>query len=102
MIYTHILFDLDGTLTDPKIGITKSVQYALAKYGIEEKAENLTAFIGPPLNINLQKYYGFSEEESMEVVSYFREYYSAKGMYESTVYKGIPGLLEKLKAGNNK
>ena len=48
-MFKVILFDLDGTLTDPKIGITKSVQYALKHYGIHEELDNLTRFIGPPL-----------------------------------------------------
>ena len=52
-MFDYILFDLDGTLTDPKEGITKSVQYALADFGIEEKnLDKLEVFIGPPLTKN--------------------------------------------------
>ena len=49
-MYNYILFDLDGTLTDPKEGITNSVAYALMSYGIKENPDKLTPFIGPPLH----------------------------------------------------
>ena len=64
ILMKYILFDLDGTLTDPKEGITKSVQYALKKFGIEEECDNLTKFIGPPLDISFKEFYGFDSEES--------------------------------------
>jgi phosphoglycolate phosphatase len=99
-MYKTIFFDLDGTLIDPKVGILTAVQYALAKYNIKEEFETLLPFIGPPLNKSFQKYYGFSEEKSMEAVGYYREYFLPKGMYESTLYKGIPELLTKLKTTN--
>ncbi len=93
-----ILFDLDGTLTDPMIGITKSVQYALKKYGIiEEDLWNLTKFIGPPLSHSFQKYYGFSEEEARQAVIYYREYFAPIGKFENVVYDGIPEMLALLK-----
>ena len=93
-----LLFDLDGTLTDPMIGITKSVQYALKKYGIiEEDLWNLTKFIGPPLAQSFKKYYGFSEEESHQAVEYYREYFAPTGKFENVVYAGIPTMLEALK-----
>lgn len=58
----YILFDLDGTLTDPMTGITRSVQHALKAYGIEEPdLEKLCPFIGPPLKDSFMKYYGFSQ-----------------------------------------
>ncbi|MBE5955849.1 MAG: HAD family hydrolase [Lachnospiraceae bacterium] len=92
------LFDLDGTLTDPMIGITKSVQYALKNYGIiEEDLWNLTKFIGPPLAQSFQKYYGFSEEESHQAVEYYREYFAPTGKFENVVYDGIPTMLGALK-----
>ena len=50
MAFDHILFDLDGTLTDSYEGIAKSVQYSLEYYGIKEDNEdNLKRFVGPPL-----------------------------------------------------
>jgi phosphoglycolate phosphatase len=102
MTYKVILFDLDGTLIDPKIGITSAVQYALARFGINEDREILTPFIGPPLNKSFVKFYNFSEKKAMEAVEYYREYYLPKGMQESEVYKGIPELLTKLKEKKRK
>ena len=59
MQYRYIFFDLDGTLTDPGIGITNSVMYALDKFGIHENRENLYRFIGPPLVDSFMEFYGF-------------------------------------------
>lgn len=93
-----ILFDLDGTLTDPMVGITSSVQYALKKYGIiEDNLWNLTKFIGPPLADSFMRFYGFSEEQAKQAVLYYREYFAPKGKYENEVYEGIPELLASLK-----
>ena len=75
-MYNTILFDLDGTLTDPGVGITNSVAYALSKWGIEvSDRTTLYPFIGPPLLYSFQTYYGFSEEQSEQAVSYYREYF---------------------------
>ena len=82
MAYDVFLFDLDGTLTDSSVGITKSVIYALKKYGIEEEDQKkLYAFIGPPLTESFQKFYGFSAEQSIEAVEYYREYYREIGIF---------------------
>lgn len=95
--YDIILFDLDGTLTDPGMGITNSVMHALKKYGIEvENRETLYKFIGPPLIDSFEKYYGFSHEEAVKSVDYYREYYADKGIYENEVYNGIEAMLQKL------
>ncbi len=97
--YNTILFDLDGTLTDPGLGITNSVMYALKKYGIEvSDRSELYKFIGPPLAESFEKYYGFSTEESYKAVDCYREYYRDRGLYENTVYDGIEDLLKELKA----
>ena len=83
----YILFDLDGTLTDPMVGITKSVQYALKSYGIEEAdLKQLTPFIGPPLKDSFMKYYNFSEKQAGEAIQRYREYFTAAGMFENRVY----------------
>lgn len=95
---TTLLFDLDGTLTDPMEGITKSVQFALKKQGIiEEDLWNLTKFIGPPLMDSFQKYYDFSEEEAKQAVIDYREYFAPTGKFENKVYEGIPEMLAALK-----
>ena len=97
--YDVILFDLDGTLTDSKIGITKSVQYALSKFKIrEDNLDNLESFIGPPLSESFQKYYGFEPSQAQDAVDFYREYFSTSGMYENAVYPGIPDLLADLKS----
>lgn len=97
-MYQYILFDLDGTLTDPGIGITNSVAYALEKYNItvEDRTE-LYKFIGPPLQDSFMEFYGFSEMESKKAVEYYREYFRDKGIFENEVYEGIPELLQTLK-----
>ena len=96
-MFRKILFDLDGTLTNPKTGITKSVQYALAHFGIEEEADNLTQFIGPPLIDSFMNFYGFSLEQAREGVTVYREYFAPKGIFENDVYPGVPEMLAALK-----
>ena len=95
--YTTILFDLDGTLTDPQVGITKSVQYALRCMGIEEPdLAKLIHFIGPPLAESFRECYGMSNDQARQAVQYYREYFSITGIYENGVYAGIPELLSQL------
>ena len=97
-MYKYIFFDLDGTLTDPGEGITKSVEYALNKYGIQvEDRRSLYKFIGPPLNDSFSEFYGFDEEKAMEAVSFYREYFGVTGLFENEVYDGIVSVLETLK-----
>lgn len=97
-MYKNILFDLDGTLTDPGIGITNSVMYALKKFGIEvEDRTTLYKFIGPPLNDSFEKYYGFSKAECDLAIKYYREYFKVKGLYENELYEGTKELLIELK-----
>lgn len=96
--YKIMLFDLDGTLTDPKSGITRSVQYALKKMGIlENDLNNLTKFIGPPLVESFQAYYEMDYEMAWQAVEYYREYFAEKGIFDNYVYPGIPELLQRLK-----
>ena len=95
--YNIILFDLDGTLTDPKIGITKSVQYALKAYDIHEPdLDRLCKFIGPPLKESFMQFYDFDEKRAVEAVEKYREWYADIGIFETELYKGIDELLEKL------
>ena len=92
-----ILFDLDGTLTDPKIGITKSVAYALEKFGVKvPDMDALTPFIGPPLYESFMGFYGFSRTDADRAVVAYREYFSGAGIFENEVYEGIPEMLAAL------
>lgn len=96
-IYNTILFDLDGTLTDPKLGITKSIQYSLKHFGIfENNLDDLTRFIGPPLKDSFKEYYNFSDTDANSAVEKYREYFSDKGIFENRLYEGIVQLLNKL------
>lgn len=97
-MYEIVLFDLDGTLTDPKVGITLSVQYALSKMGIqEEDPDTLTPFIGPPLLSSFKELYHMNDEEAIQAIWYYRERFSTTGLYENKVYLGIRELLTTLK-----
>ncbi len=100
--YKYILFDLDGTLTDPKEGITKSFQYALRHFGIEEDLVNLEKFIGPPLHDSFRDDYNFSEEEVEEAVTKFREYFSQNGIFENKIFSGVKEVLEYLHSNNKR
>lgn len=94
----NILIDLDGTLTNPKMGITKSVQYALKEYHIlEPDLDALCKYIGPPLRVSFMEYNGFDEEQAEEAVKKYREYFAQTGIFENEVYEGIEPLLAKLK-----
>ena len=97
-MYQTVLFDLDGTLTDPGIGITNSVACALEKYGIRtaDRSE-LYKFIGPPLQDSFEMFYGFSTKDARRAVEYYREYYKDKGIYENKLYEGIDTLLQLLR-----
>lgn len=97
-MYQYILFDLDGTLTNPELGITSSVMYALEKFNIKvEDRKELHPFIGPPLSYSFQTYYGLSEADSELAIKYYRERFSVKGLYENEVYEGVEKLLQQLK-----
>jgi len=98
-----LFFDLDGTLTDPMVGITKSVRYALKHFNIEvESLHQLTKFIGPPLKDAFMEYYGFSESDALICVEKYRERFKEKGIFENKIYDGIEQLLLLLKENNKK
>lgn len=102
-MFNTVLFDLDGTLTDPAEGITNSVAYALGRYGITvEDKRSFNCFIGPPLNDSFMKYYGFTAEKAMEAIWVYREYFRDRGIFENEVYEGVNELLGKIRASDRK
>jgi phosphoglycolate phosphatase len=93
---TAIFFDLDGTLTDPKPGITRSIQYALGKLGCAVPSEDeLTWCIGPPLRASLKKLVG-TEDLADTALSLYRERFADIGLFENEVYPGIEHSLSVL------
>ena len=95
--YKNYLFDLDGTLTDPGVGIRNSIKYALEKFGLPIPDDSLlNEFIGPPLMESYKKYFGFTQEEAELGLKTFREYFSVKGIFENKLFDGMYDLLEKL------
>jgi phosphoglycolate phosphatase len=99
----YVFMDLDGTLTNPKLGITKSVRYALQSKGVTvEDLESLCKFIGPPLRESFMNYYGFDAMQAEELVSKYREYYKVTGLYENEAYDGMEKLLSDLRASGRK
>lgn len=102
-MFQYCLFDLDGTLTDPREGITKSVQYALKKHGIEEPdVRKLEFFIGPPLRDTFMKEYGMSKEEADIAVADYRERFAPVGIFENKIFEGIDKMLSVLKENGMK
>lgn len=100
MNYKYIVFDLDGTLSDPYVGITNSVKYSMKKMGREiPDGFDLSLFIGPPLYFSFEEFFCMSKEDSAVAVDFFREYYNEKGLYENVIYDGISSLLQSIKDG---
>ena len=103
MCYKTILFDLDGTLTDPFEGITTCVAYALEHFGIHvEDRSPLIKFIGPPLAVSFPEFYGLSEADTEVAVAKYRERFSVVGWSENRVYPGVEALLAHLKAAGKR
>ncbi|QLC73033.1 HAD family hydrolase [Pseudomonas sp. LPB0260] len=99
MHYQNLLFDLDGTLTDPREGITRSVQHALARLGIDEPdLASLEHFIGPPLLQCFMHSYNLDEATAWQAVGHYRERFSEVGLYENRVFDGVDALLTALAA----
>ena len=99
----YILFDLDGTLTDSSVGIINSLLYAFKKLDFEVKnKEELRSFIGPPLIEMMMKKYDFSFEKASLGLKLYREYYKDNGIFENSVYDGIPEMLRELHANGYK
>ena len=93
-----VLFDLDGTLSNSKEGITKCVQYALKHFGIEEPdRDKLEIFIGPPLVDSFMNFYGMSLEDAKIATAKYRERYTPIGIHEASMYPGTRECIEELK-----
>lgn len=97
MKYKYVLFDLDGTLTDPFEGITKSFKYALNAFGIDEDCQDLKKVIGPPLINSFRDFYGFDEEMGKAAVAKYRERFADIGWRENRLLDGVPQMLEAVK-----
>lgn len=97
MDYTHILFDLDGTLTESGIGIINCFQYALDKMGVQGyDPALLKGVIGPPLSYSFQTFFGMDEVQAQQATDYYRERYVPIGIYENALYDGVLHMLDDL------
>lgn len=95
--FTHIIFDLDGTLTDNTQGIINSLKYSLDKMHISEYPENLLeGFIGPPLQWGFSQLFGLNERDTKLAVEYFREYYGENGWHQNVSYDGVNEMMAEL------
>lgn len=102
MGYDVILFDLDGTLTDSGPGIMNAAAYAMEHYGLRADKETLRRFVGPPLLESFRDFCGFDRAKCEEAIWVFREYYEPKGIFENSVYPGVPEMLETLLAAGKR
>ena len=98
MRWDTVVFDLDGTVTDPKEGTTGAVAYALRALGREAEPDGLTAFIGPPLHESFPELCGLNEEETDRAIREFRVYFSSRGWMENVPYEGMAQFLAVLRA----
>ncbi len=95
--FTHIIFDLDGTLTDNTSGIRNSLFYAMEHMQIHGYSEEiLEQFVGPPLQWGFSQLFGLNERDTKLAVEYFRDYYNENGWHENEPYPGVYQLLEDL------
>lgn len=93
-----VLFDMDGTLIDSSEGITKSVQYALKEFGIDEPdTDKLRVFIGPPLRDSFVRHYGFTREQAEHAVALYRKRYNTIGIFECRLYPGVEECIRTLR-----
>ena len=91
-----IFFDLDGTLTDPKVGITRCIQCALTELGVTPPdADALTWCIGPPLLDSFKVMLG-NEASAATALTHYRARFAEVGLYENHLYDGVPEALHRL------
>ena len=103
MSWDVVLFDLDGTLTDSGLGVGNGVKYALEQMGIESpEGAELQKYLGPPLWTSFKEFAGMDEEQTIQAVKLYREYYNETGAYENEVFEGIPELLSDLNAAGKR
>jgi len=98
----YILFDFDGTVFDTAEGITKCVQYALGKMGIEAELDELMCFAGPPLVEMFMQKYGMSEKDALHATELYRERYLPTGWVECSPFDGMHELMQRLRAAGKK
>ena len=98
----YLFFDFDGTLYDTVEGITKCVQYALRKRGMDAELSQLRCFAGPPLDEMFQEKYGLTPEDAEQAVRDFRERYVPIGLYESRAFPGMRDFLLSLRKAGKK
>lgn len=98
MKYEYLVFDLDGTISDPKDGVVRSFNYALEAFGFEQRTEKqLCTLIGPPLDASFSLLTGSSDTDLINsLVAKYRERYSDVGYTENSLYDGIPEVVAKL------
>jgi phosphoglycolate phosphatase len=98
--YQTILFDLDGTLTDPRLGITSCIAHALRELNAPiPPIDQLAACIGPPLRDSFANFLQTDDKDLVErAVALYRERFAPIGLYENEVYIGVPALLSELSA----
>ena len=96
----YVLFDVDGTLTEPSEGIINAVLYAMPRMGLEPPADRreLYKLIGPPMKASMQEMFSLTPEEALRMLGIYREYYSERGLFEAYLYDGIRELLDGLRA----
>ena len=103
IVFDCVLLDLDGTITDPMLGITRCVEYALNHFGIQvDDLRELCGFIGPPLLDSFREFYGFSEQQAWEAITIYKERFSTIGLYENKVYPGMEAMLGALQQHGKK
>ena len=94
----HLLFDLDGTIIEPKEGIVNSIRHAADLMGaVMPSEEELHQFIGPPIMDSFQEKLKLSYEQALEAVSHFRRYYAETGIHQNALFRGIADALHALK-----
>ena len=98
MKYKHIFFDLDGTLTDPALGITNAIIYARKKWGLDPgENKDYYKFIGPPMPKSYEQFWGMAPDDARRFLDTYREYFGTIGLFENEVYPGMIDLLAALK-----